>query len=256
MPIGHSPTKHQSGLRGREMEHGNGKELTGKRKQQGEEEDTNKKARTMSENSEENVLEDAMDRLLEKLSKKMDSMETRVTKRLDEVEERIAGRIEILEARVDELEAENCQLKGAIEEMREENAEIREKYGKMVNQQDRINRRNNLIFMGVEEKSGETPGQLRENIQKLINVELEIDDVFIDAAYRVGRGKTRPVKVRVIRMSEKDAILKNKRKLKSKNIPIFIIPDLTPEDAAKSKQVREERRKQRDPRYNQDIQMK
>ncbi|CAG7723862.1 unnamed protein product, partial [Allacma fusca] len=57
--------------------------------------------------------------------------------------------------------------------------------------------------MGMEVKANETPGQLREIVQNVITDQLEIGPVFIDSASREGKGVKRPVKVRLIRMSEK-----------------------------------------------------
>ncbi|CAG7725151.1 unnamed protein product [Allacma fusca] len=106
------------------------------------------------------------------------------------------GTMERLEARIYDMEDESSSLKSQIMALKEENQELRKK---------------------MEET-------------------LEVDGIYIDDAYRLGtniEGQHGAVKVCFARLSERDEVLKHKRVLRNKNIPVIISPDYNKADAEK-----------------------
>ncbi|CAG7828191.1 unnamed protein product [Allacma fusca] len=147
---------------------------------------------------------------LSSIMDRLDSMEKQITRKLETVEENLRGKLEELDARVDDLE-ENAQLKSEVECYKTDNDVLRQQVEVVEDCLDKMYRKNNLIFFGLKESSK--------------------DD------------KPRAIKVIFARLSERNAVLANRKHLKNKNISIFISPDLSREDTEKAKKQRENSRK-------------
>ena len=99
-------------------------------------------------------------------------------------------------------------------------------------------RRTNLVFKGVEEQKEETWKETEKIISRVIEEKFQIIPNGIARAHRLGRYNQtskypRMIIVKFERLAERQAILKNKAKLKNSNI--FIDEDFSP-------QVRRERK--------------
>ena len=70
-----------------------------------------------------------------------------------------------------------------------------------------------------EEREEDSASAVKDFLKK----ELDLDDVRISKAFRVGKGRSssnRPVLVRFDNLSEKARVMKEKRKLKNKNVSV------------------------------------
>ncbi|CAG7725161.1 unnamed protein product [Allacma fusca] len=218
--------------------------VAGKRRN---EEEINDGETKKAKNQETHLKKDSMSILLDRMEKIENKITANITRKLESVEANLQGRLEVLEARVDELEEENSYLKHQIGDCKKENENLQKKVNTVEGRLDKLCRRNNLMFFGITKAEGETREQLYENIQRILRNDLEIDDVFIEDAYRIKRATgskfPRAVKVTFARISERETVLKNRKLFKNKRIPIYINPDLSKEDSVKAKIQRELRKK-------------
>lgn len=97
------------------------------------------------------------------------------------------------------------------------------------NYQEDYNRRNNLQFLGMEERPGETWEQSAVQVTKLLTEKLELPPIELERAHRVGQrvdDRHRPIIARFTRFSDREAVMRNVAKLKGTRI--FINEDLCP----------------------------
>ncbi|MPC72157.1 Protein unc-13 C [Portunus trituberculatus] len=96
------------------------------------------------------------------------------------------------------------------------------------NYQENYNHRNNLQFLGIEERPrNETWEQLAVKISDLLTEKLQLPNVQLECAHRVGQrqeNRHRPIIARFTRFSDREAILRNVTKLKGTRI--FVNEDL------------------------------
>ena len=113
-----------------------------------------------------------------------------------------------------------------------------------VEQQEIRDRRDNILLYGVEESEGsESYEQSVQNVLHVINnvlpTPLQANDIV--RAHRIGRraaGKTRPLIARLVRSSDKLAILQKRRELREKNVGVS--SDLTTRQREELDQARQE----------------
>lgn len=98
------------------------------------------------------------------------------------------------------------------------------------NYQEDYNRRNNLQFIGIEEKQeGETWEQSATLVSKLLEEKLEMPNIQLERAHRVGqRGdhRARPIVARSEKFCDRETVLRNVHKLRGTRI--FVNEDLCP----------------------------
>ena len=73
---------------------------------------------------------------------------------------------------------------------------------------DRAKRQNNIVISGIKEEEGENARSLKLKIQELLETHLDMAEVPIEGAHRVGRqreGETRP-KIIVCTVMEKEEL--------------------------------------------------
>ena len=95
-------------------------------------------------------------------------------------------------------------------------------------------RENNLVIFDFKEDTSETPESLRATVEEKIMQRLRLTDVIIDLVYRKGQRdseKTRPVILRLVKLWDRERILKAKRNWSE----VSIREDLTPEQRQERK---------------------
>ncbi len=98
------------------------------------------------------------------------------------------------------------------------------------NYQEDYNRRNNLQIVGVEEPSeGETWEQTAVKVSELLTNKLELPNIELERAHRVGQRdahRHRTIVARFTRYGDREAVMRNVTKLKGTRI--YITEDLCP----------------------------
>lgn len=102
------------------------------------------------------------------------------------------------------------------------------------NYQEDYNRRNNLQVVGVDENpEGETWEQTAVKVTKLLEDKLQLPNVELERAHRVGRRTSdqhRPIVARFARFRDREAVMRNVSKLRGTRI--FVNEDLCPASQA------------------------
>ena len=97
------------------------------------------------------------------------------------------------------------------------------------NYQEDYNRRNNLQFVGIQEDRNETWEQSAKKVCKLLEDRMQLPNVMIERAHRVGQhvlNKDRPIIARFTKFADREAIMRNVSKLRGSRI--YINEDLCP----------------------------
>lgn len=97
------------------------------------------------------------------------------------------------------------------------------------NQQEDQSRRNNLQFDGVEELQDETWEQTATHISKLLEDKLQLPNIEMERAHRVGQRldqRPRPIIAKFSRFCHREAVLRNSAKLRATRI--YVNEDLCP----------------------------
>lgn len=122
-----------------------------------------------------------------------------------------------------DYQTEMTKIKQENAELKEENKKLKTEVGQLktaVQQIDRENRKNNIVLNGLDIKDGD----IEKNINEIIKNCLELD-ITVKEAIRLG-----PMiyKAKLNNWKEKDAIMKNKNKLKNYgNGRVYINNELT-----------------------------
>lgn len=98
-----------------------------------------------------------------------------------------------------------------------------------MNYQEDYSRRNNLRKSGVQERNEEIWEQTVDTVKSLLQSKLQLPELNIELAHRLGlrQGETpRTIVVRFACFSDREAVMRNARKLKG--TPVFINEDLCP----------------------------
>lgn len=140
--------------------------------------------------------------------------------------------LEFSQAEVKELQTEVKDLKKSanesktgIETLKEQIKDLQQRQ----NYQEDYNRRNNLRISGIEEKPGESWEDTAVSVSKLIKEKLQLPDVKLERAHRTGpalSSRSRVIIARFEKFSEREAVIRNAKKLKGSNM--YIDEDLCP----------------------------
>lgn len=179
------------------------------------------------------VLLDAQDKTFKTV---MDVVLSQLNSRIKKAEETTAEVIKSLEFTQAELKETQSEVRvlrqseaeksKTIDNMKLQLSELE----KRANYQEDYNRRLNLRFTGIEElPSGETWEETAKTITKLVEEKLQIPGVTLERAHRTGivnHSRPRTVIARFGKLSERDSVLRNARKLKGTGV--YINEDLCP----------------------------
>ncbi|XP_065675715.1 uncharacterized protein LOC136091922 [Hydra vulgaris] len=91
-------------------------------------------------------------------------------------------------------------------------------------------RRNNLRFVGIEDKANETWEESEQKIKEFLNTKLNIqENILIDRAHRVGKetGKNRSIVVRFQNYKDKALVLKKYTTMKLWNDRLYVNEDFS-----------------------------
>lgn len=140
---------------------------------------------------------------------------------VDQFKERILQ----LESKTDELVKSIEFTQSELDVQKKENKELKEQFRSLMkkqNEQEDFNRRHNLRVVGVTENTGETWEQTTQKITNVLAQKLDIEVSQRDVeAHRVGpqlANKTRPIVVRFTNIGQRNATLRNGKKLKGSGI--------------------------------------
>ncbi|KAK4324876.1 hypothetical protein Pmani_004526 [Petrolisthes manimaculis] len=177
----------------------------------------------------------------------LEAQERTIRSAMELVIDQLKERIKIAEGTVSDLiksvefsQAEILDLKKDISELRNSDSDkqtvINDLQSRIVvlkqcqNYQEDYNRRNNLRITGLlEEKGKETWEQTLTSVAKIFKDKLELPPVDIIRAHRTGpslSSRPRAVIVRLEKLNEREAVIRNAKKLKGTGI--YINEDLCP----------------------------
>ena len=172
-------------------------------------------------------------------------LEDRFIKHIKENEQKHQSTISSLQFTQNELDDVKTKLATAIKEdehktkkielLQHSNQDLQQQLQDMANRIDYMDdqsRRNNLRFTGVKEEPGETWEKCQEKLSAILIDKLGMDPSF-ERVHRIGRlGEKVPrdLVAKFTRFSEREAVMRNRRKMKGTNI--FINEDLCPASIA------------------------
>lgn len=149
-----------------------------------------------------------------------------------------------LQSEVKVLKSCDKDYKDTIESLKSRVMELEERQ----NYQEDYNRRNNIRITGIQEQPGETWEETAQNVSKLLEEKLQLPQMKLERAHRTGpvmSSRPRTVIARFERFCDREAVVRNARKLKGTGI--LINEDLCPASQEKKrnqlplyKQAREE----------------
>ena len=197
---------------------------------------------------------DFVDLLMKEMNRKFDKYEEKIRK-LSSDNDELKRSLEFTQSEVDILKQENDQFKREKKEMDERLQAAEKDVHHLLDKNcylEDASRRNNLKFMNMADRPDETWEQAAAKVQTLLKEELDIPDVQLDRAHRVGSydpGRTRPIVARFTRYADRECTLRNARKLKSPkkahNNNIYIYEDLSEATLKKRQSQMEEYRSAR-----------
>ena len=175
--------------------------------------------------AQERTLRSAMDIVVKQMQERIQLVEGTVTD--------LIKSLEFSQAELKDLKDEAKKLRTSSNEQQTIIERLQSKVQALeqrVNYQEDYNRRNNLRITGLQEQPrGETWEQTAANVSKLLQDKLQLPSVNLERAHRVGHGASphpRPVIVRFEKFSEREATMRNAKKLKGTGI--FVNEDLCP----------------------------
>ncbi|KAK3871800.1 hypothetical protein Pcinc_023087 [Petrolisthes cinctipes] len=153
---------------------------------------------------------------------------------MDIVIEQLTARIQAAEKRTEDVvksleftQAEMSDLLNEVKVLRQSDSENQgtinvlklqiEELTRRSNYQEDYNRRSNLRFTGIQEHHGETWEETAVTVTKLIEEKLQLPAVKLERAHRTGPvipTRHRVIVARFERFGEREAVLRNSRKLK------------------------------------------
>lgn len=185
---------------------------------------------------------------LEAIKLLLEAQEKTFKTAMDIVVDQLKERIRLVEGTMTELiksveftQAEMVDLKSEVMVLRKSDTDNKktidglnlriEELEKRANYQEDYNRRNNLRISGMQEQPGasETWEETARSVTKLLEDKLQLPSMKIERAHRTGPASasgSRTIVVRFERFGDREAVLRNARKLKGTGI--FINEDLCP----------------------------
>ena len=180
--------------------------------------------------SQERAFNSALDIVVKQLNDQINKLENRVVD--------LTTSLEFTQKEVDDLKSqakdyakERNETMARINHLHEEveasnkkNKELEDR----INHQEDYSRRKNIRISGMEEMGGnETWEQTAAAVKTLLEDKMQLSDLVLERAHRVGlrrEGKPRPIVARFLRYADRDAVMRNGKKLKGTNI--FVNEDL------------------------------
>lgn len=183
--------------------------------------------------SQERAFKTALDVVVKQMTDRMNQLESKASE--------LTTSLEFSQREIDDLKSskKECEkeLKAANSKIENLLAQLDSNSGKIKQLQDKVNyqedysRRNNIRINGMEEQgSGETWEQTAAAVSSLLEQKMELPGIELERAHRVGirrDGKPRPIIARFSRYCEREAVMRNAKKLKGTNI--YVNEDLCPE---------------------------
>lgn len=174
----------------------------------------------------------------------LDSQERAYKAAMDVVVKQMNDQITKLESTISDLttsleftQRELDDMKSEIKEYVKEKKDAKMRMDQLeerVNYQEDYNRRKNVRINGVEERdSSETWEQTAAVVTSMVKDKMQLGELSLERAHRVGpRNDARPrtIVARFSRFCDRDAVMRNARKLKGTNI--FVDDDLCPASQA------------------------
>lgn len=176
--------------------------------------------------SQERAYKTAMEIVVKNLTDRIDRLEATVSD-LTASLEFSQNEIDSLKSTIKTHEAEQVASKKTIDKL-SQHIDITQR--RIEDMEDRINyqedysRRNNIRISGVEELNSEqTWEQTAAVVTSLLEDKLQLPDLELERAHRVGQhrdGKHRPIVARFSRFCDREAVMRNARKLRGTNVYI------------------------------------
>ena len=173
--------------------------------------------------TQESAYKNTLEIILKKMDAKFESLKTTTND--------LSRSLEFTQSEVDELRHQVKQLERAEREYQERikslTEELKDKNDRLKNLEERCNyqedysRRNNLQIVGIEESEGETWEQTAVLVTKLLEEKLQLPNVEVERAHRVGNRtdhRQRPIIARFTRFCDREAVLRNAAKLRGTKI--------------------------------------
>ena len=174
--------------------------------------------------AQERTLKTAMDLVMEQMKSRIQTAEGTIvdlTKSLEFTQ----GEVRDLQSEVKVLKKNEADNKVIIETLKFKNDELERR----TNYQEDYNRRNNLRITGIQEKASETWEETAKTVGKILEEKLQLPPIKLERAHRTGpptASGPRTVVARLERFCDREAVLRNARKLKGTGI--YINEDLCP----------------------------
>lgn len=174
--------------------------------------------------SQERAFRSALDVVVEQLKSRIQAAENATSEVIRSLEFSQAD-IRELKDKVNVLQKSEAEKEAAIESLQTKVSELERR----LNYQEDYSRRNNLRITGFTEQDETSWEQTAGCVSKLLETKLQLPSMKIERAHRVGLNKLiqpRPVVVRFAKYSDREAVLRNAKKLKG--MGIYVNEDLCP----------------------------
>lgn len=173
--------------------------------------------------SQDQAYKGALDACMKTVNDKLTSSDNTI-KELVRSLEFTQGQVEDLRNQVNRLEQQKKDNEMTITKLNDElklNKQATESLEARTNYQEDYNRRNNLQIVGLEEQTNESWEQTAVKVTKLLEEKMELLQVEVERAHRVGprrEERNRPVVVRFSKFSDREAVRRNAAKLRGTRI--------------------------------------
>lgn len=130
-----------------------------------------------------------------------------------------SNRIEKKLETLDRIKETITQQSDEIKQMKIELHDAKNQIKDLTTENERLEReikRCNLIISGVEDSDNENEQNCFRKVKHILSSAVDMKEIDIDTAYRLGSfqtGKTRPIKIRLLRQSDKQTIWSQRRNL-------------------------------------------
>lgn len=174
--------------------------------------------------AQDKTLRTALDIIVDQLKSRIQDAETTISD-LTRSLEYTQAEVKDLQSEIRALKKDESESKTTITALQTRNEELE----KRANYQEDYNRRNNLRITGIQEQAGETWEETANTVSRLLEAKLQLPPMELERAHRTGPvtpSRPRPVVVRFERFRDREATIRNARKLKGTGI--YINEDLCP----------------------------
>lgn len=158
--------------------------------------------------------------------RKMEFSMQSLDKKFDDLDRKLTARLDLFEKKIEDVCAEFSLLKSDLAELQDTSRKQDEEINKLRNEIDNLEnrqRRDNLVFYNIPyTDSNETWNHCKEKLQE-IALKVNIPNVNIDRAHRLGRSTTTrpaPIVARIPSTDQRSMLLSKWKDLKSLNVGI------------------------------------